>query len=358
MKGDTTSVSHSGATDRGRVRFGTGTTVKDFDDYRRWLEVGEQAGCFELLTTGDSQSLWADPFVSLAVAAERTARPRLGITVSNPMTRHPAVVASSLVALQRLSGGRMFYALSSGDSALRNIGVRPARVAELEEFGLAVKALCAGRTAIWKGNELVLRWGSYPVPLWMGAEGPRTQFLAGQIADGVVLSNALDADVLALARANLAAGAESVGRSIDDIEIWCMAAMCLAGSEDEGITKLESQLAGTANHVYRFHMDGKGLPDEYREAITTLTHRYDSSVHATPDRAAANAQLVRELGLVDFLARRSVIAGPPERCVERIREVAAAGATNLIVSQFVNDPLEFMQIFADRIAPAFRGGLP
>ena len=355
MKSDTAPVSASGDAGRGRVRFGTGTTVKDFDDYHRWLEVGERAGCFELLTTGDSQSLWADPFVSLAVAAERTVRPRLGITVSNPMTRHPAVVASSLVALQRLSGGRVFYALSSGDSALRNIGVRPARVAELEEFGLAVKALCAGRTAIWKGNELVLRWGSYPVPLWMGAEGPRTQYLAGQIADGVVLSNALDSDVLALTRANLAAGAESVGRSIDDIEIWCMAAMCLADSEEEGVARLESQLAGTANHVYRFHMDGKGLPDEYRQAVTTLKHRYDSSVHATPERAAANASLVRELGLVDFLARRSVIAGPPQRCVERIREVAAVGATNLIVSQFVNDPLEFMEIFAERIAPAFGG---
>ena len=89
-----------------------------------------------------------------------------------------------------------------------------------------------------------------------------------------------------------------------------MAAMCLADSEEEGIARLESQLAGTANHVYRFHMDGKGLPDQYREAITTLMHRYDSSVHATPDRAAANAELVRELGLVELLARRSVIADP------------------------------------------------
>jgi alkanesulfonate monooxygenase SsuD/methylene tetrahydromethanopterin reductase-like flavin-dependent oxidoreductase (luciferase family) len=196
------------------------------------------------------------------------------------------------------------------------------------------------------------------VPLWMAAEGPRTQYLAGQIADGVVLSNALDADVLALTRANLAAGAASVGRSIDDIEIWCMAAMCLAGSEEEGLGKLESQLAGTANHVYRFHMNGKGLPDEYRQPIATLMEQYDSSVHATPERAAANAQLVRDLGLVEFLARRSVIAGPPERCVERIREVVAAGATNLIVSQFVNDPLEFMEIFADRIAPELGGRLP
>lgn len=333
------------------VRIGTGTTVKDYAWYRRWLEVGEAAG-FELLSTGDSQSLWGDPFVSLAVAAEHTSGPRLGVVVSNPMTRHPAVVASALVALQQLSGGRMFFGISSGDSALRNIGVRPANLAELEAFTRAVKGLCAGETLTYRGNELVLRWGSYPVPIWMAAEGPRTQFLAGQLADGVVLSNALAADAQALARANLEAGARSVGRSIDDIEIWCMAAMCLADSEAEGIDALRSQLAGTANHLYRFHTDGKGLPEEYRERIEELKRRYDSRHHANPATAQANAELVEELGLVDYLAARSVIAGPPARCAERILEVAALGATNLIVSQFIGDQFEFMRTFAEEIFPA------
>src|SRR5439155_6042299 len=224
--------------------------------------------------------------------------PRLGITVSNPMTRHPAVVASSLVALQQLSGGRVVYGLSSGDSALRNIGQRPATVGELEAFGRAVKGLCAGDTVDWQGNELVLRWGAQPTPLWMAAEGPRTQYLAGQIADGVVLSNALDAEVLKLARDNIAAGATSAGRSPDDVEIWCMAAMAPAPTEAEGIRRLRFLLAGTANHVYRFHMDGKAVPDQHRDAIAELQRRYDSTAHATPDRAEANARLVEELGLV------------------------------------------------------------
>jgi 5,10-methylenetetrahydromethanopterin reductase len=334
------------------MRFATGTTVKDHAWYREWLEVAEAAG-FAMLTTGDSQSLWADPFVSMAVAAQRTTRPRIGITVSNPMTRHPAVVASSLVAIQQLSGGRMVHGLSSGDSALRNIGVRPSTVAELGDYARAVKGLCAGEAVRYQGQELVLRWGSYPTPIWLAAEGPRTQFLAGQVADGVVLSNALDADVLAIARANLAAGAESVGRDVDDIEIWCMAAMCPAPSEAEGIRRLRFQLAGTANHVYRFHTEGKGLPDELRPAIEELKRRYDSTAHAAPERAEHNARLVEELGLVDFLARRSVVAGPPERWVERFREIEALGITNVIVSQFVDDQLSFMQDFAEHVIPAF-----
>ena len=334
------------------VRFATGTTVKDFAWYAEWLDVAEQSG-FELLTTGDSQSLWADPFVSLTVAAQRTTRPRIGLTVSNPRTRHPAVVASSLVALQQLSGGRTVFGFSSGDSALRNIGLEPASLAEMNTFGRAVKGLCAGDTVVYGGHELVLRWDSSPVPVWMAAEGPRTQHLAGKIADGVVLSNALDREVLSTARQNITEGAASVGRSIDDIEIWCMAAMCPAPSEEEGIAKLRFLLAGTANHVYRFHTEGKALPDEYRAPIAELQRRYDATAHATPERAEANARLVEELGLVGFLARRSVIAGPIERRIERIQECIDIGATNLIVSQFVDDQLGFMREFATDIRPAF-----
>jgi 5,10-methylenetetrahydromethanopterin reductase len=338
-----------------RIRFGTGTTVKDLAWYHRWLAVAERSG-FELLTVGDSQSLWADPFVCLAVAAERTTDPALAVTVSNPRTRHPAVVASSLVALQQLSGGRVRYGMSSGDSALRNIGFAPATVAQLDEFGRAVVGLCAGETVDFEGEELRLRWGPHATPLWMAAEGPRTQRLAGRIADGVILSNALDAEVLALARENVAAGAAEVGRDPDEVEIWCMAAMCPAPTEEEGVHRLRFLLAGTANHVYRFHMDGKGLPEEHRGAVAELKQRYDSTAHASPERADANARLVEELGLVEVLAARSVIAGPVERRIERIREVTEAGATNLIISQFVDDQLAFMEEFGAEIAPAFAAG--
>jgi alkanesulfonate monooxygenase SsuD/methylene tetrahydromethanopterin reductase-like flavin-dependent oxidoreductase (luciferase family) len=335
-----------------RVRFATGTTVKDFDWYRSWLQAAERAK-FEMITVGDSQSLWAEPFVAMAFAAEVTNEPNIALTVSNPQTRHPAVVASSLVALQQLSGGRIRYGVSSGDSALRNIGVPPASLARLREFGVAVRELCAGRTAQFDGHELVLRWGHHETPLWMAAEGPKTQFLAGQIADGVILSNALDRDVMDAARQNNSAGAAAAGRRLEEIEIWCMAAMSPGRTEEEGIARLRYLLAGTANHVYRFHTEGKAVPEQYLDAIAELQRRYDSSAHAMPERAEANAKLVENLGLVEFLAARSVIAGPPERRVERIREVAAAGATNLIVSQFVDDQLAFMDEFAAEIAPAF-----
>ena len=204
------------------MKFGTGTTPRDFNDYGEWLRVAEDSG-FGLLTTGDSQSLWADPFVAMTYAAMRTKRPRLGITVSNPMTRHPAVVASSATALQQVSRDRFVYGISSGDSALRNIGVRPAHVDELEEYVTCVQAMCDGEPATYKGSAQELRWDHRHTPVWMAAEGPRTLELAGRIADGVVLSNSLTAEAMERNLGHIRAGVESAGRAMEDLEIWNMA---------------------------------------------------------------------------------------------------------------------------------------
>jgi 5,10-methylenetetrahydromethanopterin reductase len=335
-----------------RIRFGTGTTPRDFGAYLEWLRVAEDCG-YDLLTTGDSQSLWADPFVAMTVAAQQTSRPRLAITVSNPMTRHPAVVASSATAIQQLSGDRFVYGISSGDSALRNIGVRPARLAELEEYVRCVQAMCDGRPATYQGADQQLRWDHRPTPVWMAAEGPRTLELAGRIAQGVVLSNSLTKEALERNLAHVRRGATAAGRTLDDLEIWCMANVVPAESEAEGIQQIRSVLAGTANHVFRFTVDGKGLPEELIPRIEELKRRYDSSHHASPATAAHNAALVDELGLTSFLARQSTIAGPVEHCIERLHEVAEAGVRHIIVAQFVEEPMTFMRTFAHSVLPEF-----
>ena len=337
------------------IRFGTGTTPHRFDEYGRWLREAEASG-FDMLTTGDSQSLWAECFSLMAFAATLTTRPDLAITVSNPMTRHAAVAASASASVQQIAEGRFRLGLASGDSALRNIGVRPARVSEIAEYAVAVQRATAGKTATWRDAEFALHWlpEPAPVPVWIAAEGPKTQRMAGRVADGVILSNSLTEERLAIALENLAVGAAEVGRSVDDIEQWHMVNLLFARSEDEGIESIASVLAGTANHVFRFTLDGKGLPGELRPRMEGLMSEYQSRHHAQPGSQNPNQELLDKYGLRDYLARLGTIAGPPEHCIERVREVAAIGATNLIVSQFVSDPYDWMHTFADKLLPAFR----
>jgi hypothetical protein len=132
-----------------------------------------------------------------------------------------------------------------------------------------------------------------------------------------------------------------------------MANVVPAETEAAGINQIRSVLAGTANHVFRFTLEGKGLPDELVPKIAELKQRYDSRHHASPATASHNAELVDELGLTHYLARQSTIAGPIEHCIERLHEVAAAGVKRIIVAQFVADPMDFMSTFAAKVLPAF-----
>lgn len=338
-----------------RLRFGTGTTVRRFDDYRLWLETAEATG-FDLLTCGDSQSLWAECFSLMTFAAMTTRRAELAITVSNPATRHPAVLASACASVQQIAEGRFRYGLASGDSALRNIGVAPASLAEIERAMRAVQTMTAGGSFDDRGTPLALHWlvDPKPVPVWLAAEGPRTQRLAGRFADGVILSNCLTPERLAVAMEHISAGAAEAGRSVDDLEIWHMCNLIFAPSEREGIDRIRSVLAGTANHVFRFTLEGKGLPPGLEDRIRGLMSEYQSRFHAHPGQTNPNEGLIDKYDLRDYLARQGTIAGPPEHCVERLHEVAGHGVRNLIVSQFISDPFGWMRTFGEKILPNFR----
>ena len=199
-----------------------------------------------------------------------------------------------------------------------------------------------------------VHWHEAPTPVWIAAEGPRTQELAGRVADGVILSNCLALPMREAAFGNIRRGCEAAGRNLEDLEIWYMCNLVPAASEAEGIELVKAILCGTANHVYRFHMEGKGLPEEIKPKIVELKRRYDSRHHASPATAAHNAALVEELELVEFLAPLGTISGPPARLVEQLHEVVESGARNLIFSQFVEDELGFMGLLAREVLPAVR----
>ena len=80
----------------------------------------------------DSQSLFRELCVSLTVAALETERVQLGPSVTNPLTRHPAVMASAIASLHELSGGRAFLGIGigTGIAAAGGIPLPPNRLCQ------------------------------------------------------------------------------------------------------------------------------------------------------------------------------------------------------------------------------------
>lgn len=335
------------------VRFATVNFRPDPRAYIEWLRVADGVG-FDLIGYGDSQCLWPELYSSLTLAALHTTTAKIGPAVSNPITRHPAVAASGIATVQALSEGRAFYGLSSGDSAVFSVGLRPARMAQLAEHARVVRALCAGEEVTWEGQPLQLHWPTQPVPIYLAAEGPKMLHLAGQIADGVFVSNGLSREVVVDTAERVAAGARSVGRDPADIEIWYLVKFLVAPTEAEGLEAMRFTLAGSANHNFRFTLEGKHVPEHLHQAVRTLQERYAFDEHAQHGGEGRNAALVEELGLTDWLAERFLVTGPAGRCVERLQEIASFGATNLLLTQLVPDPLAAMRQWDEEIFPALR----
>jgi 5,10-methylenetetrahydromethanopterin reductase len=274
--------------------------------------------------------------------------------VTNPVTRHPAVTAGAMATLQQVSGGRAFLGIGTGDSSLLNIGERPARIDAFAAYCRAVKGLCAGEEVQWGDIPLRMQWRTAPVPLWIAAEGPRMLHLAGQIADGVILASGLTPEVITDTIARVRAGAESVGRSIDDLELWWLTKPYLSSTEEEGWHDLQWTLAGSANHAFKFTFEGKFVPDQLHEPLRELMRGYAADTHAKVAQGSHNASLVERLGLTEFLGRRFTLCGPPERVIERLREAAAHGAANFLLTQMVADRIGFMHTLDEAVLAPLR----
>jgi len=81
----------------------------------------------------DSQSLSCDPFVHMGGWAVSTERIKLSTGVTNPLTRHPVVLAACAATLQVMSGGRAVLGIGRGDSALAYLGYAPAGLPKFEQ---------------------------------------------------------------------------------------------------------------------------------------------------------------------------------------------------------------------------------
>src|SRR5262249_12966934 len=95
--------------------------------------LAEDVG-FSMVGVADSQSVFREMYATMALCAQGTRRVRIGPSVTNPITRHPAVAASGIATVDEIAPGRAFFGLGSGDSAILNLPQRPSTPADLPAY--------------------------------------------------------------------------------------------------------------------------------------------------------------------------------------------------------------------------------
>lgn len=306
----------------------------------------------------DSPALFREPWVTLAAVAQATERLALGPWVTNPLSRHPVVTASAAATLDELAPGRAYIGIGAGGTGVWHLGMKAARLARLEEYVHAVRALLQNGLARYEGREARLEWARRRIPIIVSAHGPESLRLAGRVADGVVIGLGVTPEVVRGSLELLAEGARTAGRSPDEIEVWFT---CFWFVDDEpGVAAERAAWAATAFavHFARWGVDGRFVPDEHRKGVVALGEAYDLVTHgAVPqEQQARYARLADELGVADYLRQRFVFAGTPAEVEAQVRAAIEAGATNFdgAIDAELPEHRERITRWANLVLPRFR----
>lgn len=279
---------------------------------RELTHLAESLG-YDHVWFGDSQNIWREAYVTMGAAAVGTERVVFGTGVTNAVTRHPSVLASTWATLSELTGGRVILGIGTGDSSLRTMGLKPMKLAELEAVVSELRSLLRGGMATEpaSGAQYHLGYLAAPldVPIYIAASAPKILELAGRIADGVVLLVGTNVSFIEGALERIEAGARAGGRTLDDVDIvlWTPTAI-----EPDATVARDLVRAHVARVVIR-PLPGE-VPPEQMEAIERVRSTYDYYKHM--DTEAGHADLVTD-DLVDLFA----LAGTPAQCEERLRQI-------------------------------------
>ena len=167
-----------------------------------------------------------EPMVSLAFAAGRTKKLKLGTSVQVLPGRNPVLLAKELATLDRLSNGRLLPAFGLGiaDPAEQQaFGVtREERAPWFEEALPLIRRLWSedvvdhdGPRFHYEGVSIGTRPIQQPPDVWLGGRAPRELRRVGELADGWLPSFCTPAQV-AVGREAVEAAAATAGRAIDD----------------------------------------------------------------------------------------------------------------------------------------------
>ena len=279
----------------------------------------EQLG-FARVWLFDSPALFADVWMTLALVAGRTCRIGIGPAVLGPHLRHPVPQASAIATLEAMAPGRVAAAFGTGLTSRLALGQRPLRWSEVARHLSQVRALLCGATVDVDGAtaRLIHLPGYLPrrpiqVPLLLAADGPHGRAVAGELADGIVCTRPRPGfprcAVLAVGTVLGEGEAPDSERALIPTRIWSALRYHAAFERDpESVDELPGGAA--------WRRDLESGPAGERHLDLHVGHL-----------AALNE---RDARYVQPLRSRSVLTGTAPELHARLRELEAAGATELI----------------------------
>jgi len=281
-------------------------------------KLSERLG-FSHIWIGDSHLIWREAYVNMAAIALSTSKVKLGTGVTNPLTRHPSVVASAYATLEELAPRRFIIGIGLGDSSVETMGMKPARLAYFEKTISEMRALLAGEEVELETGRIHLKHPTKKkVPFYVAASGPKMLELAGKIADGVIILVGIDPAYLGQAKDRIEGGARAAGRSLKNIDLvlWVP---CAVSDRHPAKDAVKAHVARVVAHPQPYVLDEKE-----QKVLEDIRRTYNYYHHM--EQEANHAQVIP-----DWLVDKFAIAGTVSECRAKVKRLKKSGIQQIAI---------------------------
>jgi len=332
----------------GTMKFGVSHANSPASRSLEILRAAEDAG-FDQFWFFDSHVIWQECYSILGwlIAQSRNDRMEFGVCVTNPVSRDPTVTASAFATLNQIRGGRMICGIGRGDSVVRVMKRKPAKLAEVEQAIQIIRTLTGGRPMEIEGADVRIDWAEGRVPIYVAGYGPKALRLAGCAGDGVIFQVA-DPFFIQWGMQFVREGAAEAGRDPEEIVVHCATATYISDDRDEARDRVRWFPALVGNHIADVlrHHDPDVVPDYVAEYVEART-KYDYYQHGHP--GAEHSKYVP-----DEICDRFCVIGSTEECEAKVRELTAVGVSEFNIYPYVPDLERVLAAYGREIAPKLR----
>ena len=322
-----------------RTKFGYSISWSSFEEIISKATLAEKFG-FNSIWYHDHLMIPSDApvlesFSLLTALAERTNHCVIGQSVVDTSRRHPATIAHSALTLNHISNGRAFVGLGTGEAMnltpLELSMKKPLR--RLRESLRVVKGIFSAKKElpfsfsgeIFSVKDIFLKVDdkiTSPPPIYVGAGGPKTREITGELADGWVPYVHSLSNYSKLVK-DIRNGVEKTKRKISDLDLVANVPILVTNNEDDARRKkigrsLAIRLLLEGNTLKDLGWDQK-IPEEILQSQMIVDKSVSKKLEEEADKIPS--EITEQIAAI----------GTPSQIIEILEKYKKIGANHFLI---------------------------
>ena len=308
------------------IKLGTGLHWLDaysYSDVVALIQKIESLGYDQLWIS--NEKFFHDMYITATTAAVHSKDLKIGTFVADPYSHHPALTASAIATLDKVSGGRAILCMGAGGTGFPVIGIKRSKPAKaIKEAVQVIRGLWKGEVVDFEGEVIQCHNGTLnlstraDIPVVVASRGNLVLRSGGEVADGVMIATYAEPIGIQHAIDQITIGAERAGRDIKQIEIISRVDACICEDRRAAYDAVKPMVGVFLWTSYPDRTFVKKVGLQIPDEVEVIIAKRDYNL------MVENAHLIP-----DEFVDKFCWAGTAEEVAQKVADVVAMGITNI-----------------------------